>query len=185
MRVTRASGIVGGPLEALPMRKQKRAVFEAARSENALYVRICGLGSMTNASTLDVFASHAMDDGVSSFVFDFKACTGVDSTFMGLILAISNRLREDDHEGGIVLINVDDHALKQLSSVGVDAFVTVKEGRTRLPSRLRLTEVSVIEASDRERLKLMVRAHKELVASDARNKAKFGAFLEAIVSELG
>ena len=173
------------PFEAQPMRKQKRAVFEAARSDNALYVRIFGLGSMTNASTLDVFVSRAMDDGISSFVLDFEDCTGVDSTFMGLILAFANRFREDcEGEGGVVLINVDQHANKQLSSVGVDAFVTIKAGRTRMPSKLRLTEVAVVEASDRERLKLMLRAHKGLVASDARNKAKFGAFLEAIVAEL-
>jgi anti-anti-sigma regulatory factor len=139
---------------------------------------------MTNAPTLEVFADNAIDDGVTSLVFDFRSCTGVDSTFMGLILALSNRLREEDSDGGIVLINVDEHAQKQLSSVGVDAFVNIKAGKTKLPKKLRLTEVSVVETSDRERLKVMLRAHKELVAADARNKAKFGLFLEAIVAEL-
>jgi anti-sigma B factor antagonist len=165
--------------------KQKRPPFAAARSDDALYVRVHGLGSMTNAPTLETFADRAIDEGVTSFVFDFRSCTGVDSTFMGLILGLSNRLREDEDDGGIVLINVDDHAKKQLSSVGVDAFVTLKPGKTRLPKKLRLTEVSVVETSDRERLKVMMRAHKELVTADARNKAKFGLFLEAIVAELG
>lgn len=164
--------------------KSKRAPFEAARSNGALYVRIHGLGSMINAPTLEAFAEKAIDDGVSQLVLDLKRCTGVDSTFMGLILGLSNRLRDQDGVSGIVLVNVDEHALKQLKSVGVDAFVMVKAGKTRLPPALRMTELTVADTTDRERLKLMVRAHKELITADARNEAKFGAFLEGIVAEL-
>ena len=157
--------------------KSKRAPFEAARSNGALYVKVRGLGSMNNAPTLEAFAEKALGDGVTKLVLDLKRCTGVDSTFMGLILGLSNRLRETGDGSGIVLVNVDEHALKQLKSVGVDAFVSVKEGKTRLPPALKMTELKGVDLSERERLKLMVRAHKDLVAADARNEAKFGAFL--------
>jgi anti-anti-sigma factor len=168
------------------MKRPARAPFEAASSEDALYVRIRGLANMTAAPTFEAFVDQSLSGGVHQLVLDLKECTGVDSTFMGLILSLSNRLREADAEdAGIVLVNVDDHALRQLSSVGVDAFVSIRSGKTRLPPALRLTPVKVVETSDRERLKLMVRAHKELVAADARNRAKFGAFLEGIVDELG
>lgn len=166
--------------------KRNSAPFAAARSDEAVYVRIHGLGSMTNAPTLEAFTSQQLEQGARHLVFDFAECSGVDSTFMGLLLTLSNELRERHATGGgVVLINVDEHARKQLSSVGVDAFVTLKEGATRLPDKLTLTTLELVPTSDRERLKLMLRAHKELVAADARNKAKFGAFLEAIVAELG
>lgn len=143
---------------------------------------------MHTASTLEAFAEAELEQGARQLVLDLRDCTGVDSTFMGLLLTLANKLREGKNGGdasGCVLINVDPHAHKQLSSVGVDAFVTIKEGETELPEDLRLTELAVVEASDRDRLKLMVRAHKELVAADARNRAKFGAFLEGILAELG
>lgn len=158
--------------------------FQVARSQDAIYVRVEGLGSMHNASTLDAFAEREIDEGVRQFVLDLSVCTGVDSTFMGTLLGLSNRLRELGAGAGVVLVNVDDHAKKQLSSVGLDAFVTITPGQTKLPKQLRLTELSTDPVSDRERLKLMVRAHKDLVAADARNEAKFGAFLSAIVAEL-
>jgi anti-sigma B factor antagonist len=166
-----------------------RAPFEVARSDAAVYIRIHGLGSMKNASTLEVFTDQAIDDGARQFVIDFAACDGVDSTFMGLLLTISNRLREVDPNGGegapgCVLVNVDDHARKQLSSVGVDAFVLIRDKSARLPRKLRLTELPQANTSDRDRLKLMLRAHRELVAADERNRAKFGPFLDAIVAEL-
>lgn len=163
--------------------KQPPPSFEAARSGDALYVRIRGLGSMKNAPTLETLAVKAMDEGARRMVFDFVKCAGVDSTFMGLMLSLSSDLKELGG-GGIVLINVDDHARRQLASVGVDAFVTIKDGETKLPRKLKLTPVEATLTSESKRLKLIVKAHKQLVASDERNKAKFGAFLEGILAEL-
>jgi len=162
----------------------KSAPFQIARSQDAIYVRVTGLGSMHNASALDAFAEREIEEGAQQFILDLSDCTGVDSTFMGTLLGLSNRVRELDAGAGIALINVDDHARKQLSSVGVDAFVTLVPGETPLPRKLKLTELSTEPVSDRERLKLMVRAHKDLVSADSRNEAKFGAFLSAIVAEL-
>jgi anti-sigma B factor antagonist len=162
----------------------KSAPFQIARSQDAIYVRVTGLGSMHNASALDAFAEREIEEGARQFILDLSDCTGVDSTFMGTLLGLSNRVRELDEGAGIALINVDDHAHKQLSSVGVDAFVTIVAGETPLPRKLKLAELSTEPVSDRERLKLMVRAHKDLVAADSRNEAKFGAFLSAIVAEL-
>ena len=162
----------------------KSSPFQIARSEKAIYVRVAGLGSMHNASALDAFAEREIEEGAEQFILDLSDCTGVDSTFMGTLLGLSNRVRDLSEAAGVVLINVDDHARKQLSGVGVDAFVTLVKGKSKLPSKLRLTELSTEPVSDRERLKLMVRAHKDLVEADSRNEAKFGAFLSAIVAEL-
>tara|TARA_R110002072_G_scaffold63662_7_gene158159 strand:+ start:528 stop:1028 length:501 start_codon:yes stop_codon:yes gene_type:complete len=162
----------------------KSAPFRIARSQDAIYVRVTGLGSMHNASALDAFAEREIEEGAQQFILDLSDCTGVDSTFMGTLLGLSNRVRDLDAGAGVALINVDDHARKQLSSVGVDAFVTLVPGETPLPRKLKLTELSTEPVSDRERLKLMVRAHKDLVSADSRNEAKFGAFLSAIVAEL-
>lgn len=163
----------------------QRAPFEVARAGEAIYVRIRGLGNMMVAPTLEAFAQRAIDEGARQFVFDLAECTGVDSTFMGLLLTLVNRLREEGQVNHpCVAINVDEHAQKQLCSVGLDAFISIKEGRTKLPSALTLTELAVTPASDKERLRLMVRTHRELVAADARNKAKFGPFLEGLLAEL-
>jgi anti-sigma B factor antagonist len=161
-----------------------RAPFEVARSGDALYVRVRGLGSMMVAPTFEAFADRSIEEGANQFVIDLAECTGVDSTFMGLLLSLGNRLRDAGQPHPCILINVDEHAQKQLTSVGLDAFVTIKEGRTKLPHGLTLAELAVVSASDRERLKLMVRTHRELVAADARNKAKFGPFLEGLLAEL-
>ncbi|MGE0706409.1 MAG: STAS domain-containing protein [Planctomycetota bacterium] len=158
--------------------------FEVARSEDAVYVRVQGLGSMKTAPTLEAFVDAQVEEGARQLVLDLGECSGVDSTFMGTLLGVSNRLRELGPGAGVALINVDAHARKQLSSVGVDAFVKLVDGETELPGRLKLTELPTRAVSDKERLKLMVRAHKDLVAADERNKAKFGAFLEAIIAEL-
>ena len=164
----------------------KRSPFQIAVSGKAVYVRVHGLGSMHTAPTLEGFAKRVIKGGARQFVFDFAQCTGVDSTFMGMLLGLSKRITkpEDGKARGCVLINVDEHAGKQLSSVGVDAFVSIKPGETELPRALKLTNLEVVEASNEERMKLMVRAHKDLIAANESNRAKFGPFLKAIVAEL-
>ena len=160
--------------------------FEVAKSDDALYVRVQGLGSMTSAPALEAFVDHELQaGGVRQLVLDLADCSGVDSTFMGTLLGLNNRLGDQGEGSGVALVNVDDHARKQLSSVGLDAFLTLVEGETRLPKKLRLTPLPAKPVGDRERLKLMLKAHKDLVAADERNRAKFGPFLEAIVAELG
>ncbi len=64
--------------------KDKRPPFEVAKADDAIYVRVRGLGSMHSAPTLEAFADRAIEEGARRFVFDLSPCTGVDSTFMGL-----------------------------------------------------------------------------------------------------
>ena len=77
------------------MKERSRAPFEVAKADDAIYVRVRGLGSMSTAPTLEAFADRVIDEGARRFVFDFTDCTGVDSTFMGLLLTIANRVRDD------------------------------------------------------------------------------------------
>ena len=165
-----------------------RPTYAAAKSGDAIYVKVRGLGSMHNVPSFEDFAQTAIAEGARQIVLDLKRCTGVDSTFMGTLLGLHNALGDqhgDDEGVGIVIVNIDDHARNQLTSVGLDAFMTLTEGKTRLPRKLKLIALDGDSLSDRERLKVMVRVHKALVAADPRNEAKFGPFLKGIVAELG
>ena len=57
--------------------------------------------------------------------------------------------------------------------------------RANLPEGLELRTLEVAEVSPQERMKLIVKAHQELIAVDARNEAKFGAFLKDLLDDLG
>jgi anti-anti-sigma regulatory factor len=170
--------------------------FDVARAGDVVYVRVNGLGNMSNAPILKVFSEKMIEEGFRRFIFDLDACRGIDSTFMGTLLDIATTAREGDRpkktltdsdpgEPGVLLVNVDDHCRKQLSSVGLDAFLPIAADRAKLPKGLELRGLETKDVPPQERLKLILKAHQELVAIDQRNEAKFGAFLKDLLADLG
>jgi hypothetical protein len=171
--------------------------FEVARAGDAVYVRVTGLGNMGNAPVLKAFIDKMIEEGFRRFVVDLGPCRGIDSTFMGTLLDVATSAREgakparkalsesDDGEPGVLLVNVDDHCRKQLVSVGLDAFLPIAGEKAVLPAGLELRALETADVPHQERLKLIVKAHQELVAIDQRNEAKFGAFLKDLLADLG
>jgi hypothetical protein len=184
--------------------KRSPGGFQVARAGDTVYVRVSGLGAMSNAPTLKSFVDKMLDEGFRRFLVDLGPCRGVDSTFMGTLLEVATTAREepdaagktgtagpsaasgsDENEPGVLLVNVDDHCRKQLTSVGLDAFLPIAPNRARLPDGLELRTLEVADVPPQERLRLMVKAHQELIAIDERNEAKFGAFLKDLLANLG
>jgi hypothetical protein len=169
--------------------------FAVARAGDAVYVRVTGLGTMANAPILKAFVDKMIEEGFRRFVVDLEPCRGIDSTFMGTLLDVATSAREgprppkksasDEGEPGVLLVNVDDHCRKQLVSVGLDAFLPIAPDKVVLPSGLELRALDMADVPPQERLKLVLKAHQELVAIDARNEAKFGPFLKDLLADLG
>ncbi|HZV02639.1 MAG TPA: STAS domain-containing protein [Planctomycetota bacterium] len=171
--------------------------FEVARAGDVVYVRVHGLGNMSNAPVLKAFSDKMIEEGYRRFIVDLENCRGIDSTFMGTLLDTATSAREGDKptkrslkdsdpgDPGVLLVNVDDHCKKQLTSVGLDAFLPVAPDRASLPKGVELRVLEIKDVSAQERLKLILKAHQELVAIDQRNEAKFGAFLKDLLADLG
>lgn len=153
--------------------------FKVARSSDTIYVQVEGLGTMNNSVTLEGFARRMAKRGYRKLVIDLGPCRGIDSTFMGLMLSLSSLLTE------LVIVNMNPHCLKQLRSVGLDCLLRIDEEPCHLPRGVVLADLASQAPTQSVRLKLIKRAHQELIRADARNERKFGAFLRDIVKHLG
>lgn len=156
--------------------------FHVARTSDGTYFRVTGFGNLQNAPIFNSFAEKMIEEGYYHFVIDLERCRGLDSTFMGTLLGVNNNAREANEagEGGVVLINVPSQCRKQLSSIGLDTFLVFHDTPEQPPKgELRLLETRSVSAQ--ERLDLILKAHRDLVAADQRNEAKFGPFLRSIL----
>lgn len=162
--------------------------FMVARTSAGIYLRVHGFGNLQNAPIFNGFAEKMMEEGQSRFVADFQPCRGIDSTFMGTLLGLSSRAKEQvgqgGEDGGLVLINVGEHCRKQLSSIGLDTFLVIREAPAAPPPEIDLRRLEAKEVSANQRLALILQAHRDLVAADQRNEAKFGPFLRSILRDL-
>lgn len=153
-----------------------QGTFRIARSGDAIYVRVVGLGNMGNSATFKDFADRMQTEGYRSFVVDLAECRGIDSTFMGILLGLRD---------GLVVVNANSHCRRQMESIGLHRVVRIQSEPAEVPKDLALHELPEAEASPIQRLKLIMKAHQDLIAIDRENEKKFGAFLKDIARNLG
>jgi len=153
-------------------------IFEVARSRDTVYIRVVGLGSMTNSPTFQGFADQMRKRGYVQFVCDLGECRGVDSTFMGLLVGLHSDAQE------LVIVNADAHCQQQLCSVGLDHILQIEDRPAPLPGGVMLYELPNHECNPVDRLRLIRKAHKRLIRVDERNERKFGAFLRGLCGQL-
>lgn len=154
-------------------------MFLVARARDTAYVRVVGLGTAVTCATFVGFAEAMAKQGYRRLVCDLAECRGIDSTFMGTLA----RLRGDIAD--VVLVNTSSHCLQQLRSVGIDHLLHVEETPQEIPKGVTLLPLSCAEATPRDRAKLILRAHQELIRLDRKNEQLFGAFVRGLEREVG
>lgn len=155
--------------------------YRIARSAAQIYVAVQGLANMKSAPLLATFLDRARSEGVRSAYIDLSGCAGMDSTFMGLLVAQAQSFAEAG--GRFVVVKPNDASLKLLRMLGVDEVVTVV-AEAEVPTA-EYVDLSGDQAVDeRARMALVREAHVHLANLNDTNKAKFGAFLQALDADL-
>lgn len=149
-----------------------------ATSDDIVFARVVGLGTMNNCVSFKQFLDHLKERGFGKFVFDLSDCEGFDSTFMGILLGLALG------RASVVLVNLKIAHRKLLSDVGIHRVVQLCEEPVSLPDvDLKKLESRPVETSSR--LGHVLAAHENLVRLDRRNQEKFGAFVAILREELG
>lgn len=155
--------------------------YRIARSSSMVYVRAEGLANMKTAPLLHAFLSKARHEGVTSVYVDLSGCTGMDSTFMGLL--VGNAQSFGDAGGRLAVVKPNELCLRLLKQLGVDEVVTVVAD-VEVPTA-EYVDIEGDQGVDvKARTDLVRQAHVNLASLNDENKAKFSAFLKALDADL-
>lgn len=157
------------------------ASFHVARSGTTVFVRSSGLANMKNAPMLEFFLTTAIEQGATTACIDLNACTGMDSTFMGLLVGTHKSLA--DQGGKLVVVNPSAANLRLLVMLGVTMVVPVIENQPA-PDAEFVIMASEPQMGPVQRMELVQRAHQNLVKLSEANLGKFAAFLTALDKDL-
>ena len=136
---------------------------------------------MNNVHLFMEICGEAIKSGNKRIIVDFASCIGLDSTFMGSLVVIDEKMKAN--QGELLLIQVNEKIRDLLTMLGVLEIVKVANSLT-LPANLSFEKISNFSISDVERIKLIHQSHKKLVESNPKNLAQFGSFLKALEAEL-
>ena len=156
--------------------------FRVARDEGTLYVQASGLANMKNAPLLDALFQSETGLDLHMVCVDLAQCTGMDSTFMGLLVGTSSTMKANGHR--LVVLNPSELCTKLLDMLGVSEVVPVL-AHVHAPE---VTFVDLGEASVPvgaiQRMEVIRRAHHALASVNEANHAQFAGFITALEADL-
>ena len=133
-------------------------------------VRVEGKATFQNCGTIKDFVARMIADGKRKFVFDFQACTGMDSTFLGVIAGAALQLRKTDPRGSLVLTHLNERNDELVHNLGLNRLLTVDNGQSVSAEDTVADEIAAARQ--------VLEAHRNLVDVDGGNEAKFRDVIE-------
>lgn len=163
------------------LRAAEKGYYEAAVGKNAVFVRAHGLASMNNCLCVRDFIDHMLDEGHNFLIIDLADCTGMDSTFMGLIAGAAT-YDLNEHAPGVAIVNANRSLQSLIEEVGITEFVLIESEPFEDPN---IQFIPLPEKTDeRERLACIVQAHQKLIPLSEQNEKVFGPLLATIEAEM-
>lgn len=144
------------------------------------FLAVCGRASYLNCKCCGDFFEYLSKKSCSELKIDFSQCSGMDSTFMGMLASFALKMREKNIEGATILYNLSQRNRELVENLGLDTLVTL--GGT-LDFKVGDAQNLDIRAASKWSI---LNAHKKLIEADSHNAEKFEdviAFLQRAQSD--
>ena len=149
-----------------------RTSFLVNAYEDPVFLRIVGKASYLNCTPVSEFFDEMIARGRTDFVVDFADCTGMDSTFLGILAAAAMDVKD---KGSLVLMRLNQRNQELIENVGLHRILTVDthgpdEEVEKRESYLDEIADDTKQAADS---RLILKAHESLIEIDEGNAQKF------------
>lgn len=142
------------------------------------WVRVRGKGTFGISPALRRFADCMLEQGRNRMVVDLGDCPSMDSTFMGTLTGISQKLRNRP-DAVFEVINAGEKNLESLRTLGLDQLFHVDVDGTSWREERALVEANVTRVLERTRLepvenrRFIMEAHQALCEANRENISQF------------
>jgi anti-anti-sigma factor len=162
-----------------------KPVFLVDAYSDPVVVRIEGRACFSNSASLQTFLSQMAAQGKNRIVMDFRNCSSMDSTFLGVLAGEALELHRRSPPGTLVLCRVGRRNLELLRNLGLHRLLMI-DGSEAAPAAAGADTPLGDEASRDELAcaRLVLEAHESLIAADPSNRGKFQDLLAFLRNRL-
>ena len=150
-----------------------KPVFLVDAYADPVLIRIDGRAAFTNSGSLKDFFAEMLRQGRTRFAVDFRFCTSMDSTFLGVLAGAALELRRLSPPGTLTLVRVGERNLELIRNLGLHRLATVDAGDFALNFGGGAQALDGKARTEIESARLVLEAHENLVAVDGANATKF------------
>lgn len=150
------------------------SVYLVNAYQDPVVVQVAGRASYLNCGPVNDFFERMIREGRRQFVVDLGNCTGMDSTFLGLLVSTGFALAEALPAGNLVLVRLNARLLELVLNVGLHRIVTVDGGDYQpAPGGEPLEADARTGAGVAANARLVLKAHEALSEIDEANRKQF------------
>jgi len=156
------------------MAEKPESAYLVNTSSDPVILKIRGRANYLNCGPVSSFFEKVIAGGTRHVLIDFDQCTGMDSTFLGIIAGAALEMRSQDPSGSLTLCRLGSRNLELIRNLGLHRLVHVEtaEGEADFEE----DEVQPITTQAREDIanaRTILEAHENLVQTDERNAERF------------
>jgi anti-sigma B factor antagonist len=155
------------------MANDAQPVYLVLATTDPVVLAINGRASYLNCAPVAQFFDKMLKLGRKRFILDFNRCTGMDSTFLGIVTGVAGATRSGEM-AGVTLMGLSPRNLELVRNLGLHRLATVDCGE--YPMNFSTNKAQTLSAPAQQELasaKLILKAHENLVAADEGNREKF------------
>lgn len=148
--------------------------IRVAEINDVLFVKVIGKGTMANSEPFYRYALEKLGGKVREVAFDLGECDYLDSTFLGVVAALSKRTKSQT--GAFArLVRVSEKSLPYLQTTGLTRVLDCGGGDDgEIPPLSGLVTIDGGEKPDKaEMTRHILMAHKELIDLCESNRDRF------------
>ena len=162
--------------------------------DQMLWIRLNSRGCFLNSAKLKAVVENYQKQGGNYCVIDLELCPGVDSTFMGTLIGLSNLC--DSAGGKLQLISPTERTRSAMESLGLDMIIDIDPTDEEWFSQIDQIRKSIEEKDETENLiedknyneieqaHHVLKAHRDLSALNEENKQHFEYVCESLEEEI-
>ncbi len=156
---------------SLEIRPNLDANYKVHVTPDRAVIKVFGKASYLNAEPLRSFFQELEHDGQKRFVFDFQECSSMDSTFLGILVSVTLKLRKNAEGGSVVLLNLRGRNLETVCNLGIHQIAEINSDEIKDPAHLE----NLLSNADRSSVnsQTIYAAHKALMSLNEKNLKVF------------
>lgn len=154
------------------MTAQQEAEYLVNAYSDPIVIRINGRAGYMNAAPLKDFLHSMIDRGQRRFLFDFRTCTGMDSTVLGILAGAGLKLRKLQPRGRLALCRLGPRNMELVRNLGLHRLAEIVEAPPPEVNK-DMETISPEEKNTAAAPDVILQAHEDLCEMDAGNNAKF------------
>lgn len=162
--------------------------IKVGKFEGFSWIRCEGKGSFMNSSAVKEFGESRIRCGVERLVIDLEKCVGMDSTFMGTLAGLANRISE--YGGKLQVTGANEKSRNSLEDLGLDFLMEINPddpmwvGFSDKARDMLKSKVAGIKAGTVMHTRHVLEAHQVLTDANVLNEKKFSGVVKLLGEEL-